>query len=153
MAPGADAVTETAAIYLARHGMQVAELAELRTRVEVALADLAARRIDAEGTALLRHALRREGNATGAERVESVHDLHVAVAASAHNGVLELVALVLIRLSAVHQSEGLAARRLRNSAEVLRTHEGIAAAIESGDQELGRRRMRRHLQALGALMG
>jgi DNA-binding FadR family transcriptional regulator len=151
MAPGADAVTETAAIYLARHGMQVAQLAELRTRVEVALADLAAQRIDAEGTALLRQALRREGNATGAERVESVHDLHVAVAASVHNGVLELVALVLIRMSALHQGEGLAGRRHRNSAEVFRTHEGIAAAIESGDRELARHRMRCHLQALGAL--
>jgi DNA-binding FadR family transcriptional regulator len=152
MAPGADAVTETAAIYLARHGMQVAELTELRTRVEVALADLAARRIDAEGAALLRQALRREGNAAGAERLEAVHDLHVAVAASTHNGVLALVALVLIRLSALHQSEGLAARRLRNSAEVLRAHEGIAAAIESGDRKLARHRMRRHLQALAALM-
>jgi DNA-binding FadR family transcriptional regulator len=153
MAPGADAVTETAAIYLARHGMHVAELAELRTRVEVALAGLAAQRIDAEGSALLRQALGREGNATGAERVESVHDLHVAVAASAHNCVLELVALVLIRLSALHQGEGLAGRRLRNSADVFRTHEGIAAAIESGDRELARRRMRRHLQALGAPVG
>jgi DNA-binding FadR family transcriptional regulator len=153
MAPGADAVTETGAIYLARHGMQVAELAELRTRVEVALADLAAQRIDAEGTALLRQALQREGNATGAERVESVHDLHVAVAASAHNCVLELVALVLIRLSALHQRKGLAVRRLRNRAEVFRTHEGIAAAIESGDGALARHRMRRHLQAFGAPRG
>jgi DNA-binding FadR family transcriptional regulator len=65
---------------------------------------------------------------------------------------LALVALVLIRLSALHQSEGLAARRLRNSAEVLRAHEGIAAAIESGDRKLARHRMRRHLQALAALM-
>jgi DNA-binding GntR family transcriptional regulator len=63
---------------------------------------------------------------------------------------LELVALVLIRLSALHQREGLAVRRLRNSAEVFRTHEGIAAAIESRDRELARHRMRRHLQVLAA---
>ena len=50
MAPSTDAVTETAAIYLARHGMQLGELAEMRTSVEVAIADLAAERIDGDGT-------------------------------------------------------------------------------------------------------
>ncbi len=79
MAPSADAVTETAAIYLARHGMQLSELAELRTGVEVATAGLAAQRIDAEGAELLRRALVREQSGTDAAwaaGVESVHDLH-----------------------------------------------------------------------------
>ena len=49
MAPSANAVTEVAAIYLARQGMKLAELAEMRTGVEVAIADLAADRIDEEG--------------------------------------------------------------------------------------------------------
>ena len=57
MAPSANAVTETAAIYLARQGMTLAELAELRTGVEVATTDLAAQRIDDEGTAGMRDAL------------------------------------------------------------------------------------------------
>ncbi len=153
MAPSANAVTETAAIYLARRGMQLPELAELRTGVEVAITDLAAQRIDEEGIAILDDALAREANATDAERVAAVHDLHAAVAATAHNRVLELVALVLIRLSRLHQIERLAPRaRNQISAEVLRTHEGIAAAVETGDRELARHRMRRHLQALGALM-
>ena len=108
MAPSANAVTETAAIYLARRGMQLPELAELRTGVEVAITDLAAQRIDEEGIAILDDALAREANATDAERVEAVHDLHAAVAATAHNRVLELVALVLIRLSRLHQIERLA---------------------------------------------
>ena len=68
MAPSANAVTETAAIYLARRGMQLAELAELRTGVEVAITDLAAQRIDDEGIAILGDALTREANATDAER-------------------------------------------------------------------------------------
>ena len=51
MAPSANAVTETAAIYLARRGMTLAELAELRTGVEVAITDLAAERIDDDGHA------------------------------------------------------------------------------------------------------
>ena len=48
MAPSTNAVTEVAAIYLARRGMQLAELAEMRTGVEVAITDLAAERIDDE---------------------------------------------------------------------------------------------------------
>jgi DNA-binding FadR family transcriptional regulator len=35
---------------------------------------------------------------------------------------------------------------------VRRAHEGIAAAVESGDRELARHRMRRHLEALSAVM-
>jgi DNA-binding FadR family transcriptional regulator len=153
MAPSADAVTEVAAIYLARRGMRLAELAEMRTGVEVALADLAADRIDEAGSAGLQDALRREEHATDAERVEAVHDLHAAVAAAAQNRVLNLVALVLIRLSRLHQIERLAPKTQREiQAEVLRTHIGIASAVEAGDRELARHRMRRHLEALGDLM-
>ncbi len=153
MAPSADAVTEVAAIYLARRGMQLTELAEMRTGVEVALADLAAERIDEAGIAGLHDALTREENATDAERVEAVHDLHAAVAAAAQNRVLILVALVLIRLSRLHQIERLAPKMQREiQAEVLRTHIGIAEAVAAGDRELARHRMRRHLEALGALM-
>jgi len=153
MAPSTNAVTEVAAIYLARRGMQLAELAELRTGVEVAITDLAAARIDDVGTAGLQEALTREEHATDAERAEAVHDLHAAVAAAAHNRVLQLVALVLIRLSRLHQIERLAPKAQKQiTAEVLRTHEGIARAIVDGDRELARHRMRRHLEALGALM-
>jgi DNA-binding FadR family transcriptional regulator len=153
MAPSANAVTEVAAIYLARRGMQLGELAELRTDVEVAIANLAAERIDEAGSAGLQEALSREEHATDAERAEAVHDLHAAVAAAAQNRVLQLVALVLIRLSRLHQIERLAPKaRKQIRAEVLRTHEGIARAIEDGDRELARHRMRRHLEALGALM-
>ena len=153
MAPSTDAVTETAAIYLARHGMQLAELAEMRTSVEVAIADLAAERIDAAGVAAMQAALEHEEHATDDERVEAVHDLHAAVAGAAHNRVLDLVALVLIRLSRLYQVERLAPKAQKQiRTEVHRAHEGIAAAVESGDRELARHRMRRHLEALGALM-
>src|ERR1700722_12018639 len=153
MAPSANAVTEVAAIYLARRGMKLAELAELRTGGEVAIVDLAADRIDEAGAAGLHEALAREEHATEAERAEAVHDLHAAVAAAAQNRVLNLVALVLIRLSRLHQIERLAPKAQKQiRAEVLRTHEGIARAVESGDREMARHRMRRHLEALGVLM-
>jgi len=152
-APSAGAVTDIAAIYLIRRGMRLADLAELRTGVELALVDFAAARVDDNGVARLRDALVREETSTEAERAEVVHDLHGAVAAAAGNPVLELVALVLIRLSRLYQIERLAPKRQKAiRAEVLRTHKGIAAAVESGDRELARHRMRRHLDALAAVM-
>src|SRR6202034_98727 len=97
MAPNTDAVTEVAAIYLARRGMELAQLAEMRTGVEVAIAGLAAQRVDDEAVAALHEALGREESASDFERVEAIHDLHAAAAAAAHNRALHLVALVLIR--------------------------------------------------------
>jgi DNA-binding FadR family transcriptional regulator len=151
--PSAAAVTEIAAIYLARRGMRLTDLAELRAGVELAIVGFAADRIDAAGVARLREALEREESSSDAERVDAVHDLHAAVAAAAHNQVLELVSLVLIRLSRLYQIERLAPKTRREiKAEVFRTHAGIAAAVEAGDRELARHRMRRHLDALGAVM-
>jgi DNA-binding FadR family transcriptional regulator len=151
--PSAAAVTDVAAIYLARRGMRLSDLAEVRTGVEVAIAGLAAARIDADGEMAIKEALEREARTPEDERPDVVHDLHAAVAAAAGNRVLELIALVFIRLSRIYQIERLArGTREQISAEVRRAHEGIAAAVEAGDRELARHRMRRHLDALAALM-
>lgn len=153
MTPSANAVTDVAAIYLARQGLQLKELTEFRTGVEVAIVDLAAARIDSVGKTQIDEALTRELNSTEAERAEVVHDLHAAIAAAAQNKVLELVALVLIRLSRLHQIEKMAKKaRTQIRAEVHRTHRGIADAVVAGDRELARHRMRRHLEALANVM-
>jgi DNA-binding FadR family transcriptional regulator len=151
--PSAGAVSDVAAIYLARHGMRLSDLAEVRIGVEVAITGLAAERIDDDAGMAIKEALDREAKTPEAEQPDVVHDLHAAVAAAAGNRVLELIALVLIRLSLIYQIERLAqGAREQISGEVLRAHEGIAAAVEAGDPELARHRMRRHLDALGALM-
>jgi DNA-binding FadR family transcriptional regulator len=151
--PSASAVTEIVAIYLARRGMRLADLAELRTGVEVAIAGLAASRVDGDGVARLREALDREATSSDDDQADVVHGVHVAVAGAAHSRVLELIALVFIRLSRLYEIERLAPKgRNRVRAEVLRAHEGIAAAVETGDRELAQRRMRRHLDALAAVM-
>jgi DNA-binding FadR family transcriptional regulator len=151
--PSAAAVSDVAAIYLARRGMRLSDLAEVRTGVEVAIAGLAATRIGPDGAAAIKVALDREAKTPEDDHADAVHDLHVAVAAAAGNRVLELIALVLVRLSLIYQIERLASgAREQISAEVLRAHEGIAAAVEAGDRELAMHRMRRHLDALGALM-
>jgi DNA-binding FadR family transcriptional regulator len=151
--PSTSAVTDIAAIYLVRRGMQLAELAELRTGVEVAIADLAAARIDDDGVARMQQALEHEATTTDADLAEAVHDLHAAVASAADNRVLQLVALVLIRLARLHQIERLAdSAQEQVREEVFRAHKGIAAAVASGDRALATRRMRLHLDALAAAM-
>jgi len=151
--PSAAAVSEVAAIYLARRGMRLSDLAEVRTGVEIAIAGLAAARIDADGAVAIKDALDREANTPADERPDVVHDLHAAVAAAAGNRVLELIALVLIRLSLIYQIERLASGASEQiSAEALRAHEGIAAAVEAGDRELALHRMRRHLEARSSLV-
>ena len=104
MAPSADAVTETAAIYLARHGMQLSELAELRTASKSRPQTLPRSASMPRAPSSCASALVREENGTDAKGAESVDDLHAAVAATAHNRVLDLVALVLIRLSPLHSA-------------------------------------------------
>jgi DNA-binding FadR family transcriptional regulator len=152
-APSAAAVTDMVAIYLAYRGMNLSEVMELRMGVEVALVDLAVDRMDEGGAARLHAALEHEANASDLERAEAVHDLHAAIAAMSQNRVLALVALVMIRLSRLYQIEKLAEKqRKKINEEVLRTHEKIARAVASGDKELARHRMRRHLEALAAFV-
>ena len=101
----------------------------------------------------MRDAIGREQAAGDDATNEALHDLHAAVAGAAGNRVLELVALVLIRLSRLQQIDRLALKaRKQARAEVLRAHEAVAAAVESGDRELSRHRMHSHLDALATMM-
>jgi DNA-binding FadR family transcriptional regulator len=153
VAPSAHAVTEVAAIYLARRGMKLPELAELRMGVELATTELAAARVDEEGAAALHEALAREETASDGECAGAVHDVHAAVARVARNRALHLVALVLIRLSRLHQMERLAPAVQREIRfEFASAHSGIAGAIVAGDAASAREGMHRHLEALSALM-
>jgi DNA-binding FadR family transcriptional regulator len=153
VAPSADAVTEVAAIYLAWHGMKMPELSDLRIGVEVATVELAAARVDPASVALLHDAMEREQEDAHAGRADAVYSLHAAVAEVAQNRVLHLVALVLIRLSLLHQAERLPAKAQKEiRAEVLRTHRGITEAIEARDENLAGDRMRKHLEALSVFM-
>jgi DNA-binding FadR family transcriptional regulator len=148
-APSVDAVTDVVAVYLARHGLLVADLVDLRNRLELVLVELATERIDEGGAARLRDALEQEKSASDAELAEAGYDLHGVIAALAGNRALELVTLVLIRLTRLHQIDRLSdAVRQKVKDEVPRTHEGIAKAMLEGDGELARYRLRRHLEVL-----
>ena len=149
-APSVRGVSEVVAVYLTRRGISMADLIELRIRVELALVDLATTRVDTDGEADLRAAFDRERGLSVAEFADGGHDLHAVIAGLAGNRALELVALVLIRLMRLHQVEEVSdVQRARAATEVSRAHGAIAAAIAEGDPELARRRMRRHLEVVG----
>jgi DNA-binding FadR family transcriptional regulator len=153
MEPSAVAVTDIAAIYLARRKMELGQLSEMRTALEVSIVELAVDRLDESGRARIKAALERETTVGEGERAQAVHDLHAALAAATSNRVLELVTLVLIRLSRLHQVERLARKEIdRIRAEVLRTHTAIAAAVMDGDRDLARHRMHKHMEALAAVV-
>jgi DNA-binding FadR family transcriptional regulator len=143
--PQVAAVSDVVALYLARRGIDIGAFAELRIGVETALVDLTVDRLDASRRAELEEALQSEVTANG----RTIHGLHVTIARLSGNRALEFVALVLIGLTRLHQDENQAPSVLKGIGdEVHRTHEGIAAAIQAGDGELARRRMRRHLEQL-----
>jgi len=147
--PDTGAVTDVVAIHLVRKGMDVADLADLRTRLELVLVDLAVANMDDTAADRLRTAIDRERDASDAEFAEAGHDMHAVLAEIAGNRALELVALVLIRLTRLHQVEVLSAAARRKIAdEVHRTHSGIASALIEKDAELARHRLRRHLHAV-----
>jgi DNA-binding FadR family transcriptional regulator len=149
-APSVRAVSDVVAVYLARRDISLADLVELRIRVELAQVELAIDRAGGGDLSELRGALELEDKLSLGEFADGGHDLHAVLAGLAGNRALELVSLVLIRLMRLHQVEEVSdEERAVAALEVSRAHGAIAAAITSGDLELARRRMRRHLEALG----
>src|SRR6202012_1491894 len=81
--PSAAAVSDMAAIYLARRGMRLSDLAEVRTGVEVAIAGPAAARVGPEGAVAIKNALDREAKTPDDERPDVLADLQPGVPAAA----------------------------------------------------------------------
>jgi DNA-binding FadR family transcriptional regulator len=148
--PSVAPIADVAAVYLKRHGVEVAHFGEVRVGVELALADLLIDRGDDDADAMLRAALEAEETATPAEMADVVHDLHAVIASLAGNQTLELVARVLIRLTRLREAERPHRAQMEIRKEVHRAHTGIADALLDGDRELARHRLRRHLNAVAA---
>lgn len=147
MPPSTAAVAEVVAIYLARRGVGLRSLAELRVLLEVALTDLTIDRLDEDSAEELDRAAELDEDSETADT--SIHNLHATVASLAKNPALELIALVLIRLTRFYQFRELTDEELAEIPRaVRRAHVGIAEAIKAGDHGLARRRMARHLDAL-----
>jgi len=147
--PGVGAITDSVALYLERRGIEAVQLAEMRRGIELACVELATNRMDDDAIMSITAALAAERTAADHEFSPTAHDLHVVIGNLTQNRVLALMVQVLARLSMLHQrgpaDVGPAPPVMR---EVVATHEKIVEAIVSGDAELARFRMRRHLDAM-----
>ena len=151
--PGVAASTEAVALHLHRLAITPAQLFEVRTAVEIAIVELGVQRFDSDDGsddgAALQRALDAERAATTDELRELAHGVHAVLASISGNRVLELLALVLLRLTRIHQGPTPRTRLDAASAsDLAMAHERIVAAVVEGDLELARLRMRRHLEAL-----
>lgn len=147
--PGVEAIVGAITLLIDRGGVSAIDLFEVRTAVELAAIDLAIERLDDDAVAALRGALENERAAATLPELGVVgHDLHDVLVGIPANPVLELLGLVLTRLTRIHQSE--VPGRVASSAEVRRTHAGIVQAIIDRDVGLARHRMRNHLSLLRA---
>ena len=147
--PGVGAITDSIALYLERRGIRATHLAEMRSGIELACVDLVTEHIDDDGAWSIESALAAERTASVDEFSPIAHDLHVVIANLTRNRVLALMVQVLARLSLLHQRGRGAVRTVAPVVrEVVAAHEEIVEAIVSGDSELARFRMRRHLEAM-----
>jgi DNA-binding FadR family transcriptional regulator len=150
--PTAAAITDAAAVYLERRGLDVEHLSEIRLGLELALLDLVIEHLDDAGMARLRDSLEVDRATSDAVFSEVVHDVHAVIASLARNSLLELFAGVLVRLTWLRQPPSpwaVGQMQNRSVTEVQHSHAGIVEAIIARDRELARHRLRRHLVALG----
>ncbi len=147
--PSIDAVTDVVALFLERHGISVADIFELRIGIELALVDIVIDNMSTFGENRLHEALKQEVSAADQDFTMAAHSLHAAIASISGNRVLELAALVLIRLTHMHEASVLSSRdRRKMGAEVTRSHGAIAEALIARDRPLAKHRMSRHLEVL-----
>lgn len=147
-APGVQAVTEACALQIDRLGVKPAHLFELRTAIELVLLELVIGRLDDAGVERLRGALAAERAAARDEFGLVGHDLHAVLAALGGNRVVELLVLVLVRLTRFHAVAPVDAPDPVPTNDVSNAHERIVEAVVARDLELARHRMRRHLEAM-----
>ncbi len=151
--PSIAAVTDAAAVYLEWRRTSLSQIAEARAGLELAVLDLAIKRLDDSGVTALHQALEAE-RATPANVFDVVgHDLHDEVATRCGNRILELFVRVLVRMTRLHQYSSPNRTMARPVIdEVQRSHSGIVDAVAARDAELARHRMLRHLEALVAFL-
>lgn len=152
--PGVAATTEAVALHLHRLAIAPTQLFEVRTAVELAVVERAVERLDDEDEARLEQALDDERRATVEELRDLAHGVHSVLAGASGNRVLELLALVLIRLTRLHQGPTPRRRVTRKAAaEQAEVHTRIVDAVVARDVELARMRVRNHLRALAEFVG
>ena len=151
--PGVEATVGALTLLIERGGITAKHLFELRTALELITVELVVEHHDDGDIVALHEALEIERSAPSLEQFVAVgHDLHDVLARIPGNPVLELLCVVVTRLTRMHQGVAPGSTVRPSSDPVHRTHVAIVKAIEAGDAGLARHRMRRHLDALRAFV-
>jgi DNA-binding FadR family transcriptional regulator len=144
-APSQSATVQALASYIESRGVTPQHMFEVRRALELAAVDLAVTKIDADGEALLRDALEREG----LDLIKiTAQALHVRIAEITGNRVIHLFLYALTRLVEQHLREDIDVDEQEAQISVAHIHGAIVDAIVAGDRELARHRMTGHLAAL-----
>lgn len=146
--PGVEAVTDAIALQVDRLGIERGALFEVRNAFEMVVLDQVIQHLDDSRIEVLQAALEAERSATPEEFARMGHDLHAVMASATGNRVLELLGLVLVRLSRLRSAAPPDAPPTLPTAEVMHVHGRIVEAIVAGDADLAHHRMKRHLDAL-----
>jgi DNA-binding FadR family transcriptional regulator len=147
-APDGSSVTNAVALYLEYSEVQPSHLLETRTALELKCVELATERIDEAGVQRLQAIVAREAAIEPAAFADHSHDIHVALAEITGDPVMALFVRVLTRLTGEHAYR-LDERPETGSTQAHHVHTKIVEAVIAGDSALARRRMLRHLEAIG----
>jgi DNA-binding FadR family transcriptional regulator len=134
--PGVDSATGALALLLERRGIEPGDLFELRMALELTIVDLAVQRLTDDRAAALRHAVELEANAPEDVIGEVGHDVHIELAAMVDNPVFELLSLVLIRLTRMHQAQA-PGEGPPVAGDVHKAHRAVVEAIADRDSAGG----------------
>lgn len=141
----ADNVSESISTMILLKRMTLSELAEARTVVETATAELAAQRWGAEHLARLEETVDRGRRVVreGAPHTEASMDFHVALAEAARNELLSATVRAYrdLLIQTLHDM-----RDVRSARMTQKAHEEIIEAVRSRDAEEARQLMLTHLE-------
>ena len=141
----ADNVAESISTMILLRRMTLSELAEARTVVEAATAELAAQRWGAEQLGRLEETVERGRRVVreGAPHTEASMDFHVALAEAARNELLSATVRAYrdLLMQTVHDM-----RDVRSARTTQKAHEEIIEAVRTRDGEGARRLMLAHLE-------
>ncbi|WP_134662410.1 MULTISPECIES: FadR/GntR family transcriptional regulator [unclassified Amycolatopsis] len=156
--PDPGVVRNAARVYLRHAEVSRQQLMEARTALEVAGIALAAENLTESGIVRLKEALEseRELIEQGFTRGHA-RNLHRVIAELAGNPAITLFVEVLAQLDQdivqrEWDAESAGGEHRDAARESHEAHEAIVAALVAGDAPLGQHRMRRHLQAIAALL-
>jgi len=150
--PNVSAIVDAAAVYLEFRHITADDLMEMRRGLELRAIELAARRLTADDASMLQGILEEE-LATDYSAPAGGR-LHQVLAGLSGNRALTLFIHVLARLTMnfAEQPSPTTSRFAELARSTHQAHQAIVDALVAGDGQLARRRLGKHLDALGPLM-